>query len=346
MDQPAVAARASRAKDTPILHEPSNAASTRSHDPASVIPATSPARRRVRGALVLVLLAGYAVAALIVLPGRIRAGYTAADSAMTAAELAAQVGASAAAASIPADSAVLAARPGTALGGVASFGGAAAAAPVAVDSAELEDAAIRRFAHGPLARVLARRAYGGTESSGRIASALVREARRLDVAPSLLAAVLITENPHLDTNTVSSQGAMGLMQVMPFHAGEMGCARGELLDIDNNICHGARIFGQYLKRSRGDTRTALLRYNGCVRSTNTPRCDRYPDKVMRLARAVRQQLLRYSALARQTGKQAAPPESGAAPRNATVSTLPFERAPLAAPAVHDTGAARLAQGGR
>jgi soluble lytic murein transglycosylase-like protein len=350
--EPSIAARASRAKDTPILHEPSNAASTRSSDPASVIVPAGPlarafARGWVRGALVLVLLAGYAVAALIFLPERIRIGYAAADSAKAAALLAARAADSAAADSaadsVAADSSMLVARTGTALGAVATFG--AAPAPV-VDSAALEDAAIRRFAHGPLARVLARRAYGGTESSGRIASALVREARKLNLAPSLLAAVLITENPHLDTNTVSSQGAMGLMQVMPFHAGEMGCARGELLDIDNNICHGVRIFGQYLKRSHGDTRTALLRYNGCVRSTNTPRCHRYPDQVMRLARSVRQQLLRYSTLAKQTGRPAAAPETGAAPKTPAVSAAPIARSAMAEPEVHDTGAARLAQGGR
>ncbi|HEU4697582.1 MAG TPA: transglycosylase SLT domain-containing protein [Gemmatimonadales bacterium] len=250
----------------------------------------------------LVLLAGYGMAALVYLPDRIGAGYADARAARAIDSAAVDVSGLAA---LTADS-LLAARRDTstvATGAAITSLGAMAAAPAVVDSAELEEAAIRRFAHGPLARVLARRA-GGLESSSRIASALVREARRLDVAPSLLAAVLIVENPHLDTNTVSSQGAMGLMQVMPFHAGEHGCAKGELLDIDNNICHGARVFGQYLKRSGGDTRRALLRYNGCVRSTNTPRCHRYPDKVMRLARTVRQQLLRYAALAKQTGKAA------------------------------------------
>jgi hypothetical protein len=34
------------------------------------------------------------------------------------------------------------------------------------------------------------------------------------------------------------------------------------------------------RRSR-DYRTALLRYNGCVRGTNTPHCKNYPDKVKR-----------------------------------------------------------------
>lgn len=173
-----------------------------------------------------------------------------------------------------------------------SIEGVRISAPATVDSAALERDAIAHFAHGPLARVLSRRA-GSRPVADSIASALIREATRIRVAPSLLAAVLITENPELDTNSVSSQGAMGLMQVMPFHAGEHGCSSHELLDIDTNICHGARIFGQYLKRTK-DVRTALLRYNGCVRSTNTPRCERYPDKVMGLARRVRAQLLQFA----------------------------------------------------
>jgi hypothetical protein len=164
----------------------------------------------------------------------------------------------------------------------------AAPAPV-VDSAALEHDAISRFAHGPLAKVLRRRARRESMADS-IASALVHEATRLKVAPSLLAAVLVTENPELDTSVVSSQGATGLMQVMPFHAGEYGCKSTNLIGIRTNICHGARVFGYYLKRTK-DLRTALLRYNGCVRSTNTPRCHTYPDKVMRLASKMRRQLL-------------------------------------------------------
>jgi soluble lytic murein transglycosylase-like protein len=90
----------------------------------------------------------------------------------------------------------------------------------------------------------------------------------------------------------SSQGAVGLMQVMNFHAGEYDCDSDDLLQVEANICHGARVFGEYLKRT-GDVRRALLRYNGCVTGTVTPRCGRYPTKVLRTARLVRRQLLLY-----------------------------------------------------
>ena len=57
----------------------------------------------------------------------------------------------------------------------------------------------------------------------------------------------------------------------------------DLVDVESNICHGARVFGRYLKRT-GNVKRALLRYNGCVVSANTPNCHRYPAKVFRAAR--------------------------------------------------------------
>ncbi|MBA2459117.1 MAG: transglycosylase SLT domain-containing protein, partial [Gemmatimonadales bacterium] len=160
-----------------------------------------------------------------------------------------------------------------------------------VDSAELERRVVARFEHRPLARFLG----GHTRQSGmaeRIARAIVKEAKQLRVEPSLLTGVLLTENARLEPEVVSSQGAIGLMQVMRFHAGEYDCASDNLREVESNICHGARVFGYYLKRT-GDVRRALRRYNGCVRGTNTPNCGRYPSKVLRTAGRVRYELLTY-----------------------------------------------------
>ncbi len=177
---------------------------------------------------------------------------------------------------------------------------AAASAPAAVldarlegpvDSAELERELVALYEHRPLARVLG----GHTRERGmpeRIARAIVKEARHMRVEPSLLTGVLLTENARLETGSVSSQGAIGLMQVMRFHAGAYDCESSDLLQVEANICHGSRVFGEYLRRS-GDLNRALLRYNGCVAGTNTPNCRRYPSKVLRTARTVRYQLLRY-----------------------------------------------------
>ena len=161
-----------------------------------------------------------------------------------------------------------------------------------LDSAAMERALVARLAHRPLARVLAGHTPDRVKAE-RIARALVKEARRLQVEPSLLAGVLLTENARLETTSVSSQGAIGLMQVMRFHAGEYECDSDDLLQVEANICHGARVFGHYLART-GDVRRALLRYNGCVAGTHTRNCKRYPAKVLRKARTVRYELLQYS----------------------------------------------------
>jgi soluble lytic murein transglycosylase-like protein len=122
---------------------------------------------------------------------------------------------------------------------------------------------------------------------------VTREAGRLGVSPSLLAAVLLIENRQLDSAAVSSAGAIGLMQVMPVHAGSYGCSSSDLRDFDANICHGASILHRYLLRSRSVI-VALRRYNGCVRGAHTPRCSRYPARVLRTAGYLRREMLAES----------------------------------------------------
>jgi len=113
----------------------------------------------------------------------------------------------------------------------------------------------------------------------RVAVALYREGRAVAVPPHLLLAVLLVENPWLDPGARSPVGAQGLMQVMPLHLGKWRSCAPRLDDVDANICHGARIFAQYLKDSGGDVERALLRYNGCVNGTNTPDCRQYANYV-------------------------------------------------------------------
>ena len=159
------------------------------------------------------------------------------------------------------------------------------------DSAALERQVMARFDHLPLARFFFSRTRE-REFSERLARAIVKEANYLQVEPSLLAGVLLTENAPLDVRARSSQGAIGLMQVMHFHAGEYDCDSTDLLQVESNICHGARVLGYYLKRT-GSLKRALLRYNGCVSGTNTPNCRRYPSKVLRTASQVRHEVLQY-----------------------------------------------------
>ena len=117
----------------------------------------------------------------------------------------------------------------------------------------------------------------------RVALTLVKEGERSGIDPRVLASVVLVEDPWLDPDVRSEQGAIGLMQVMPFHAGLWDCGSDDLTDPATNVCHGARIFREYLARADGDLDRALLRYNGCVRGLNTPDCLSYPSNVYRNA---------------------------------------------------------------
>ena len=124
----------------------------------------------------------------------------------------------------------------------------------------------------------------------RISRAVVRESLRQRVPASLIAAVLVTENTTLTPGATSSVGALGLMQVMPMHAGAQLCGSDDLTDVDSNICHGTLILARTLRRTTTPA-AALLRYNGCVRGTNTPDCHWYPVRVLARAHRVRYEIL-------------------------------------------------------
>jgi soluble lytic murein transglycosylase-like protein len=157
------------------------------------------------------------------------------------------------------------------------------------DSMALETRFTKQLAHRPLALALAKR-MRKPELADRVASAIVYEAGRNQLSPSLLAGVLLIENTPFDTSAVSTEGAIGLMQVMPMHVGSYGCLSGDLLSVEDNICHGARLLRSYIRRAKS-TEDGLRRYNGCLRGRNTPRCYRYPGRVLRTASMIRRDVL-------------------------------------------------------
>ena len=191
-------------------------------------------------------------------------------------------------ASVPASSATEdSVRPDVVPGATATM--IAPRAPSASDSmqaeAQLTAAQVRRPLEHYLGRYSADRVL-----VRRISRAVLRESRRQQVPPSLIAAVLVTENTTLTPAAESSVGAQGLMQVMPMHAGASLCNSSDLVDVDSNICHGTLILARNLRATRSPA-AALLRYNGCVRGTNTPDCHRYPSKVLARASQVRREIL-------------------------------------------------------
>lgn len=137
----------------------------------------------------------------------------------------------------------------------------------------------------PLERVLMQQ-RDDRHLARRVAVALVRESNRMRLSPRLLLGMLLVENPNVNPRARSRVGAQGLMQVMPHHVGHWSVCGENLNDVDSNICYGAHVFHDNLRESGGDVEGALLRYNGCVRGTNTPDCRRYPEWVFsRAARA-------------------------------------------------------------
>jgi len=178
-----------------------------------------------------------------------------------------------------------------ALGSIADFRNHAGADQLMARASEVM-AALERVDHvyedevAPLARVLM--TYRNDEVlANRIATSLVREARRASLSPDILLAVLLVENPWINPSARSPVGARGLMQVMPLHEGKWRKCPKSLDEIESNICYGAQIYRQYLREERGNVERALLRYNGCATGANTPGChETYPAAVFaRVSRA-------------------------------------------------------------
>jgi soluble lytic murein transglycosylase-like protein len=89
------------------------------------------------------------------------------------------------------------------------------------------------------------------------------EARRLRLPPELILAVMDVES-RFDRFAVSSAGAVGLMQVMPFWPRELGMSNAQLVSIPANVRMGTTILGYYLRKERGNYQRALQRYNGSL----------------------------------------------------------------------------------
>jgi hypothetical protein len=128
-----------------------------------------------------------------------------------------------------------------------------------------------------------------------IATFAVREAYTRNISPALIFGVMLTENARFISGAMSNVGAVGLMQVYPkvWLKKEFSDSLGHDLASDStNVKYGVFILNRYFNprtksgatRTR-DYRTALLRYNGCVKGTNTPNCKTYPDKVKRYVEA-------------------------------------------------------------
>jgi soluble lytic murein transglycosylase-like protein len=88
-----------------------------------------------------------------------------------------------------------------------------------------------------------------------------REAHHQNLDPDLVLAVMQVESA-FDRFAISSAGAQGLMQVMPFWRLEIGRPQDNLTDMETNVRYGTAILAHYIDVARGDLVDALARYNG------------------------------------------------------------------------------------
>jgi soluble lytic murein transglycosylase-like protein len=87
------------------------------------------------------------------------------------------------------------------------------------------------------------------------------EASRAQLKPEIVLALIEVES-RFDSYAVSSAGAMGMMQIMPFWKKEIGRPNDNLMDIQTNLRHGCTILKYYLDKEKGQLADALARYNG------------------------------------------------------------------------------------
>lgn len=88
-----------------------------------------------------------------------------------------------------------------------------------------------------------------------------KAAKAADIRPDFVLAVIQIES-HFNRFAISSAGAQGMMQVMPFWKKEIGRESDNLMDLRTNLRYGCTILKHYLDRSKGDWKEALARYNG------------------------------------------------------------------------------------
>ena len=103
------------------------------------------------------------------------------------------------------------------------------------------------------------------------------KAKRVNIEPELVLAVIDVES-RFNPWAISSVGAQGLMQIMPFWLKEIGRPNDSLFDMRTNLRMGCTILSYYLKIEKGSLPRALARYNGSLGSWI------YPDLVFNALR--------------------------------------------------------------
>jgi soluble lytic murein transglycosylase-like protein len=137
----------------------------------------------------------------------------------------------------------------------------ASAATAAVrTSASASDAAAPTVDARPSLRPARSRSVAGSDGTrdAAIETAVRQAASRYNLPPDLIRSVIRAES-NFQPTAVSSAGAMGLMQLMPDTARDLGVTNA--FDVRQNVDGGARYLRQMLDRFNGDLKLALQAYN-------------------------------------------------------------------------------------
>lgn len=95
------------------------------------------------------------------------------------------------------------------------------------------------------------------------------EAVRAGLEPSVVLGLIEVESG-FKKYSISSVGATGIMQVMPFWKKSIGNDNDNLFNIKTNLRYGCSILRYYLDIENGNLRKALARYNGSVGKNEYP----------------------------------------------------------------------------
>lgn len=95
------------------------------------------------------------------------------------------------------------------------------------------------------------------------------EAQRAGLDPQLVLGLIQVESG-FRKYAVSSAGARGLMQIMPFWVRQIGTPDQNLFHLRTNLRYGCTILRHYLDIEKGDLFRALGRYNGSLGRPDYP----------------------------------------------------------------------------
>ncbi len=161
----------------------------------------------------------------------------------------------------------------TLVAGLAPAGGVEAAAPAPIDpelrllvkkAAQETDSFHDRFDGEVWLADMSRRLSSRVPEAGYRVELLKNvhyEANRAGLSPEVVLSVIDVES-NFNQYAISSAGARGLMQVMPFWLKEIGRPGDSLFRLQTNLRLGCTILKYYLDKEKGNLYAALKRYNG------------------------------------------------------------------------------------